>query len=195
MARAVQVWRIVLPLALLGVTGCATNSSRGVHLTPQLGAHRPGDQVYEVSGNDLEMENAMALGVTADAGFLRGTALYSSGARISSRGITGTDKIGDGSMLVLSGDAVWRPLPRVALQPYLLGGVGLKRFDYSIDDQGFSAMFDDHTDFAWHVGAGADLMLGNVGIMAEISDYIGSKNREFGRHDTFVTAGLRIRAF
>jgi hypothetical protein len=194
MHRADHVVRFITPLALVTLTACAT-SSRGLHVTPQIGAHRPGDRVYEVSGDELEMENAMTLGVSAEAGFLRGTAIYSTGATISSRGITNTDDIGDGSMLLLAGDVVWRPLPRIALQPYLLGGVGLKRFDYSIEDQGLRSAFDDHTDFAWNVGAGADLMLGNVGIMAEVSDFIGSKRREFGRHDTIVTAGLRIRAF
>jgi hypothetical protein len=89
-----------------------------------------------------------------------------------------------------------RPLPRLLVQPYLLGGVGLKRQDFSFTDDGLgeNPLPSDRTDLALHVGIGADLMLGGVGIMAEVTDYVTrTEEKTFGQHDAFAFVGLRIR--
>ena len=77
-----------------------------------------------------------------------------------------------------------------------LGGLGLKRQDFSFDDDGVSTnpLPSDKTDLAVHAGVGADLMFGRFGIMAEVTDYITrNEDSTFGQHDAFGMVGLRVR--
>jgi hypothetical protein len=74
------------------------------------------------------------------------------------------------------------------LQPYLLAGAGVKRY---------SGEGDDQSKFTGHVGAGADLKLGPIGLLAEINDYISSFEDETTgdsklQNDVFISLGFRI---
>jgi hypothetical protein len=97
-------------------------------------------------------------------------------------------------MIALTGDIVFRPVPRVILaQPYFLVGAGLKK--YSTEGS-----FEDTTDFTGHLGAGADLSLGVVSLMVEISDYISAFNEVPSgdsrlQNDVFIMAGFKIGLF
>src|SRR5919109_1153908 len=74
-------------------------------------------------------------------------------------------------------------------------GSGIKRQDYSYDDEQFENVFPaEKTDFTVHFGLGADLWLGGIGIMAEVTDFL-SRNADdsLGQHDAFVLVGLRYR--
>jgi hypothetical protein len=182
---------LVLVVLAASVAGCA--SSSGIHIAPTLGAFRPGDRIDTVSGEELEMDNSLALGLNVEGGPVRGTLLYATGGTISRRGVSVND-IGDGSLLALTGDVVVRPIPRVVVQPYGLLGAGLKRQTFSIEDASFDELFpEDRTEFAFHIGLGADAMFGRMGILLEISDFIATDDSPFGRHDTFVTTGIRVR--
>jgi len=143
----------------------------------------------------FDRSGTLGLGLNVELGWLRGSVAYATGATISDEGVSGGD-VGDGSVLAVAADLIVRPLPRVLVQPYLLGGVGLKRQDFSFDDEGISEnpLPSDKTDFALHAGVGADVMLGRIGIMAEITDYITSnEDSTFGQHDAFALVGLRVR--
>src|SRR5690606_12143775 len=131
----------------------------------------------------LDRSGTFGLGLNVELGWLRGSVAYATGASISEEGVDGGD-IGDGSVLAVAADVVVRPLPRLLVQPYLLGGVGLKRQDFSYDDEGLGTnpLPSDKTDFALHAGIGADVMLGRIGIMAEITDYITrNEDSSFGQ--------------
>lgn len=172
------------------LAGSATPAvAQAVYVTPAVGVFIPASDLKGVqSGADqarLEREGTLGLGLNVDIGWLRGSLAYASGASISEEGQSGD--IGDGSVLAVAVDLVVRPLPRLVVQPYVLGGVGFKGQNFSFDE-------DRVDDLALHAGVGADAMFGRFGVMAEITDYI-TRNQDdsFGQHDAFAMIGLRVR--
>ena len=186
-----------LPLAIAFAASPA--SAQSIHVSPMAGAFHPSSDAFDLGQaadqGRLVKGNALALGLNLELSLLRLSAVYATGADIAGGGLGGSNDIGDGSLLAVAGDVVLRPLPRIWFQPYVLGGVGLKRQSFSFEDQSLDEAFDEATtDFAWHAGVGADLMLGNFGIVAEVTDFITSgENDRFGRHDTFLMMGVRLR--
>lgn len=189
-------------LALFGIAafGMAAlpqiSTAQGISITPQIGVYIPGDSfdALEQGGQEVRVkkEGSLALGLNLDLGILRGSLAYASAATLSESGTTG--EIGDGKILAVAADLVLRPLPRILVQPYLLVGAGLRRADYSYDDEGFDAFPKDDSEFAAHVGVGADLMLGPVGVSAELTDFISKdENDDWKRHDAFGFVGLKLR--
>ncbi|HEX2167694.1 MAG TPA: hypothetical protein VHG09_10725 [Longimicrobiales bacterium] len=171
-----------------------------VYITPAAGVFIPAsdleDLEAEAEQTRLDRSGTLGLGLNVELGWLRGSIAYASGATISEDGVEGEDEIGDGSVLAVAADIIVRPLPRLLVQPYLLGGVGLKRQEFSFDDANVTTnpLPSEETDFAFHAGLGADIMLGRFGIMAEISDYITrTEESTFGQHDAFAMVGLRVR--
>jgi hypothetical protein len=180
--------------------GSAEKARAQIYITPAAGAFIPASDLRDLKDQAeqtrLERSGTLGLGLNVELGWLRGSLAYATGATISERGVSGTDEVGDGSVLAVAADVLVRPLPRLLVQPYLLGGVGLKRQDFSFTDDGLgeNPLPSDRTDLALHVGIGADLMLGGVGIMAEVTDYVTrTEEKTFGQHDAFAFVGLRIR--
>jgi hypothetical protein len=195
MTRFLSTTIVAAALALPAMPAAAQ-----IHITPAIGVFVPASDLEDLEGQAaqtrFDRSGTLALGLNLELGWLRGSIAYATGATISDDGISGEDEIGDGSVLAAAADIVLRPLPRLLVQPYLLGGVGLKRQDFSYDDEGLGTnpLPSDKTDFALHAGVGADVMFGRIGIMAEISDYITSnEDRSFGQHDAFGLIGLRVR--
>lgn len=193
--------RSIAPILLLLASQAA--QAQSIHVSPLVGAFHPGSDVFDLRNSaregDLAADHALALGLNVELSFLRGSAVYATGARITDGGVAGGGEVGDGSLLALTGDIVLRPIPRLFIvQPYFLGGAGLKRESYSFDDDELSGLLpENETDLAWHLGIGADVMLGKFGLVAEVSDFI-TRDRDdaiFGRHDTFAMVGLRFRVF
>jgi hypothetical protein len=177
----------------------AAPASAQFYITPAVGVFIPATDLEDLEGQAeqtrFDRSGTLGLGLNVELGWLRGSVAYATGATISDEGVSGGD-VGDGSVLAVAADLIVRPLPRVLVQPYLLGGVGLKRQDFSFDDEGISEnpLPSDKTDFALHAGVGADVMLGRIGIMAEITDYITrNEDSTFGQHDAFALVGLRVR--
>jgi hypothetical protein len=145
----------------------------------------------------LKRESKLALGIIVDAGFIRGSVAYVSGATLTEKGATNTRSVGDGTLLAAAADLVLRPIPRVLVQPYLFGGAGLKHEGYSYTASGISGAFpQDKSDFTLHAGVGADLMLGSFGVIAEVSDFIsknGTAGSGFNKHDAFALVGLKVK--
>jgi hypothetical protein len=191
--------RPLLLAALAVLPAAPVARAQGIHLTPMLGAYKQASDFQTLKGEaqsiDLKRENTMALGANLELGALRGTLAYVTNAKLSREGVSGD--VGEGKLLLLTGDLVVRPIPRIlGLQPYLLGGAGVKRNDYSFKDDGFAADFPkNETDFALHFGVGADLMFGGLGVMAEVGDFVSYADRKFGRHDAVGMVGLRLRLF
>lgn len=188
------VWTAAVTAALM-VPGLA--SAQGLHITPSVGVFIPASDVDGVrDGVDdtrLAREGTLGLGLNIDSGWLRGSIAYASGATISEDGTDGD--IGDGSVLAVAADIVVRPLPRMVVQPYLLGGVGFKRQNFSYDDEGLgNPLPEDQRDLTLHFGVGADLMFGGIGIMAEITDFLSQDTAdEWNQHDAFAMIGIRLR--
>lgn len=190
--RALITAAVLLPLAAGAV------AAQSIHVTPALGVYIPASDLQELRSETeqrrVTREGTLGLGLSIEAGWLRGSIAYASGATITEEGVQNREDIGDGSVLTAAADFVYRPLPRLLVQPYLVGGLGLKRQEYSYRDEGFSNPLDDELDVAVHVGIGADVMFGGVGVSAEITDYVTRhQDGGFGQHDAFALIGLRLR--
>jgi hypothetical protein len=91
-------------------------------------------------------------------------------------------------IIAITGDLVFRPLPRVIFQPYLLAGAGIKRYTLEGGPE-------PETDFTGHLGVGGDLKLGALSVFGEVSDYISKFDGVPDSHlqnDVFVMVGFRI---
>lgn len=193
--------RILLIAAFLTLAGASGASAQGVHLTVNGGAYRQASDFVTLKSGaeeiDLDAGTTFSLGANLELGPLRATAAYVSGATLTRHGVSGKDKIGEGTLLAAAADIVLRPIPRLlGLQPYLLGGVGLKRNSYNFEDQGLPVDFKDYkskSDFSLHWGVGADFMFGRIGVMAEVNDFVTYTDKKFGTHDAFGVIGLRLR--
>jgi opacity protein-like surface antigen len=177
-------------------------NAQSIHLTPLFGSFHPSSSFFDVRGaahdGNLVQDRALGLGMNVELSFLRGSIAYATGARITEDGVDSGNDIGNGSLLALAADVVFRPIPRlVFIQPYVVAGAGLKREHYSFDDNASAVLPESETESAWHLGLGADVMLGKFGLVAEVSDFITRDDNgiTFGRHDSFAMLGLRFRVF
>lgn len=171
-------------------------------VTPLIGAYVPASSFGELRSGatttEFKREATLGLGANIDFGMLRISGAYATGATISQDdGVTGEDEIGDGSVLAIAADLVFRPLPRlIILQPYIFGGAGLKNQSYSFDNGVSVSDFRDESDLTGHVGVGLDLSLGPLNLVAEVSDFISQNNDDdWKTHDAFAMVGLKFRLF
>jgi hypothetical protein len=178
----------------------AQAASAQLSITPSIGAFIPASDLKDLRSSAeearLNREGTLGLGLNVEFGSLRGSIAYATGATITEEGVENDEEIGEGSVLAVAADFVVRPLPRIIVQPYLLGGVGFKRADYSYNDEGLGTdvLPEDNRDLSLHFGIGADLMFGGIGIMAEVTDFLSKdQDDEWGQHDAFAFIGLKFR--
>ncbi len=155
------------------------------------------DEAWDVG----EHETSLALGLTLDfasdntIGF-RLTGLYGTDSEVPVGGIgcTGSACELSSTLLGVSGSIVLRLLPRGSpLRPYLLGGGGIKRYDFEFStDSQLEDAFGDESKAAGVLGAGFDWDLGILKGNLELTDYISGSVLEDGdrQHDFFLTVGL-----
>lgn len=190
-----------LVTAITILASVSTPAEAQLHVTPLAGGYLPASDLDDLrdqaEGARLRREGTLGLGLNLDTGWLRGSIAYASGARITAQGVENGDRVGDGTVLAAAVDLVIRPLPRMGVQPYVLGGVGLKRQDYSFEDDGLGSnpLSRESTDLAIHAGVGLDLMLGSFGLVAEVTDFITREPGDgaWGQHDAWIVVGLRFR--
>lgn len=183
--------------AAVGLLLAAPALASGQGITVLGGAYVPASSLADLEGEAervrVDREGSLALGLNLDLGSLRGTVRYATEATLSERGVDDTSGIESGTLLAAAVDYVARPLPRLlGLQPYVLGGVGLKRMGYSYAEEGATNPFpESERQFAVHFGAGVDLRLAGIGIVIEADDFVGFDDG-FGPHDAFIMAGIRL---
>lgn len=191
--------RAIFALAAAALFAPAAGYAQGVTITPAVGLYIPANDFYnlrdEANNATIEKEGTFAMGLNVEFGALRGSLAYASGAQLNDRGVQDRENIGEGKVLALAGDLVIRPIPRILVQPYLLIGAGLRREDFNYEDDGISDAFpDEQSDFAFHLGVGADLMLGRIGIVAEVTDFLTQEpTGEWNQHDAFGFVGLKLK--
>ena len=165
-------------------------------------------EVVDDRGGSLAFGLALDFGVALSPVSFRAGFDYVSGSEFTYADTTGADlqASGEQTMLAIAGDVVLRPLPRlVVVQPYLLAGAGVKRYDFAFSDvdagSDVEEVFpDSQTDFTLHAGVGLDLGIGPIALVAEVSDYIswyeseGAEGSEM-QNDIFAMAGIRIGLF
>jgi hypothetical protein len=158
------------------------------------GAYIPATDFYEIRDGARTVgaarEAALGLGLNIEMGMFRASLAYATGATLTDGGVQDGADLGDGTVLAGALGGVLRPIPRILVQPYLVGGVGAKRQGFSFED----ATSASSTDLALHFGIGADLMLGGLGAVLEVTDFVSRRpDSGGGQHDAFVMVGVRLR--
>ncbi len=181
---------LVSTSAVLAATAVSAHAQ--VSITPLLGGYVPASDVNQVRGDAANIaktrDGTLALGGNIDFGFLRGSVMYASGTTIKN---ASKAEIGKGSVLAAAADLVIRPLPRLFVQPYLVAGAGEKFYKYNESSSLVSG--GDDRDFALHGGIGADVMLGSVGVVAELTDFFSKgADSKWDVHDAFLMVGLKL---
>ena len=187
-------------LAAALLIGGGEAAAQGISITPSVGAYIPASDLYDLRDElnegivRADKDAALGLGLAVELGWLRGSLAYVSGAEVSREGVSGTEKIGEGPLLLGAADLVVRPIPRLlVVQPYLLGGFGFKNASYDSDNP-TAILPEDKNSTALHIGVGADLVLGSIGIVAEVTDFISrDEDDDWSEHDAFAMIGLKFR--
>ena len=203
------------PIALL-LAGCLAIVLAPEHVRAQ-GGYLIFQAGYYVPGGDLGVLEDAGFGEAVEFGKRERSFAYSLGLElpvsgpISGRATLAYGTSGDVSVVegmcsdcearnnVLNATAalVFRPLPGgLALQPYLLGGGGVKHYDLESLDELQRSVLRDQTRRTLLLGAGIELRLGPLRILTELSDYISpileDSDAESTQHDLFLTAGLML---
>jgi len=185
--------RIVFASAVLLCIATTSTARAQISVTPMIGGYVPATDVNQIGSSAENIaktrEGTLSLGLNVDLGPLRGTLAYASGTTIKN---ASSQEIGKGNVLAAAADFVIRPLPRILVQPYLLAGAGKKFYKYDASATLASGATKDA--FALHGGIGADLSLGKMGVVAELTDFL-SKGAEdkWNAHDAFLMVGLKLR--
>lgn len=187
--------RVLLPAMALVVAVVAVPIAHAqVSITPLIGGYVPASNVNQVQGDAINVaktrDGTLSLGGNVDFGMFRATVAYASGTTIKN---ANKDDIGKGSVLATTADVVIRPLPRILVQPYLVAGAGEKFYKYDQSPTLLSG--GNRNTFALHGGLGADVMLGSVGVAAELTDFLSRSpaDNKWNVHDAFLMAGLKFR--
>lgn len=186
-----QLRALLATTTLLAISALRIDAQ--VSITPMVGGYVPASDVNQVTGDAQNVaktrDGTLSLGANVEFGILRGTLLYASGTTIKN---ASKENIGKGSVLGAAADLVIRPLPRLLVQPYLVAGAGQKFYRYD-ESTSFQSGGND-TDFAFHGGIGADVMLGSIGVAAELTDFL-SKGADdtWNVHDAFLMVGVKLR--
>jgi opacity protein-like surface antigen len=207
----VGAWkRIVIAMgALVCVPGVV--HAQGVRVAPQVGLYVPVSDFGRVTEDGIEgtvdlgkKEATLAYGLGLDwwsrsSLGLRGSIAYATDSDVPISGFGCATCSTRSTMLAVSGSLVLRPVRLLLIDPYVMGGVGVARYDVSsvgLDD-GLDAVFDDRNELAWHLGLGGELTLRFADLLLEVSDYITTYQPPGGtdshrRHDVLIMIGVGI---
>ena len=184
--------RMTVLVTTLVCLATASTLSAQISVTPMIGGYVPATDVNQIGGSAENIaktrEGTLSLGLNVGLGPLRGTLAYASGTTIKN---ASSQNIGKGNVLAAAADLVIRPLPRILVQPYLLAGAGKKFYRYDASAALRSGV--DKKAFALHGGVGADLSLGKLGVVAELTDFL-SKGAEdkWNAHDAFLMFSVKV---
>jgi hypothetical protein len=222
---------LVLPLATLLLLPSdpadAQSGGRRIDVIPSVGLFAPQSDLgrVRVDGEDLPLRqrSALAAGVAVEFPLsaewlsLRGTAGLAPASDIAYLRHVGEESCGhqcyrtiyddvritDSRILILTAGALAR-LPRLAgVQPYAIGGAGIKHHSFSRQQlpSGFENVFDGgRSTVSVHAGAGAEIPLGPVALRAEVADHLSRYRLTNAasphanlQHDVSAQIGFRVR--
>jgi hypothetical protein len=169
-----------------------------LNLGARAGMFSPMSALAETGAGEWKLKSGLGIGASLELDLplspinVRANVEAALGAKLQ---LDDQENGGEVDVVAITGDLVFRPLPRIVVfQPYLLAGGGIKRYSFEDSPLIFG---EGGSDFTGHVGIGGDLKIGPLAVLAELSDYISSfKNEGVGdsklQNDVFVMVGFRI---
>jgi hypothetical protein len=182
----------LIAAASVALAALTTAPAAHAQLSILAGGYVPASDVHSVTSGAQtvaeQRKGTLSLGANLELGFLRVSGAYASGTTIQN---ANRQDVGKGNVLGLAGDLVIRPLPRLLVQPYIVAGAGQKYYKYD-ENSTFTSGTSRH-DFSLHGGLGADLKLGGLGVMAELTDFVSKDaSDKWNVHDAFLMVGLKL---
>jgi hypothetical protein len=201
-------------LTALGSALLAPPASAQIRLIPQVGLYQPFTKLPAAGAGfeEVKKQASFAFGAGIELGqpdkvSFRLNVLHATDSEVPVR-----DRIGVGcqtncarsTVSTATATLILRPIPNIILvQPYLLGGGGVKRYDYTkqdLQDEGLRTLLNDQNQLTGHLGVGAEVNLGVARLIGEVSDLLSAYddgqstmgNTNHLQHDLFVTVGLVI---
>ncbi|MGH7481582.1 MAG: hypothetical protein ACRELV_05460 [Longimicrobiales bacterium] len=204
-----RLHHLVLTTAALALAAAPAAAQGGLALIPKIGAFAPLSDLGEAEGSVQELEGSLAVGLAAEVGLpvlpfdLRAGFDYATDTKVSSEGLGEEGSADEVTLLALTADAVFRRDTGGLLQPYLLLGGGIKRYDISREEVQAGdpdvILDEDESDVTGHLGLGLGLGLGLLTVTAEISDYIsqfeGTDGESELQNDLYLMVGARVGLF
>lgn len=194
-------------LATLATLFLSAGPLDGQRIVPSVGLYVPVSDLGSIEGVDgavdlgkKESTRAYGVGLEWGAGgtiSLRGNVAYATDSNVPISGIGCTTCASRSTMLALTGGVVLRPFRLLFIEPYVIAGTGLKRYDFSSSDfeNGFDVIVEDRTERTYLLGVGGELNLGPISGIVEVSDYFNKYDSGLGagperRHDFIVSVGI-----
>ena len=172
---------------------------------PQIGLYVPANSFGEVSDGGFDgaielgkKESTRAYGLGLEwggGGFLgfRGNLAYATSSDVPISGVGCGVCSSRSTMMALTGGVVVRPLRLLFIEPYVIGALGVKRYDFSRSQIG-EVFLDDRNVRTYQLGVGGELDLGPISGLVEISDYVSERAiqipGERRQHDFIVSFGI-----
>ncbi len=200
----VPIGALLLVSALMGLH---PDTAEGQRIVPSIGMYVPVSDLGAIQGVDgaidlgkKEASRAYGLALEWGAGrivSLRGNVAYATDSGVPISGVGCATCASRSTMLALTGGVVFRPIRLLFVEPYVVLGTGLKRYDFSSTDfeNGFDVVLKDRNERTYVFGVGGELNLGVMSGIIEISDYFSDYDSGLGagperRHDFIVSIGI-----
>jgi hypothetical protein len=199
-------------LAALATALLADAAAAQLRLIPQVGLFQPFTNLPSAGAGfeEVKKEASFAFGAALELGqpdqvSFRVNVLHATDSEVPIEG-TGVGCQTDCARSTVSSataSLILRPIPNIILvQPYLVGGGGVKRYDYTVEDlqnEGLRTLLNDQNQLTGHLGVGAEVNLGLLRLVGEVSDLLSTyddgqdaSSSDQLQHDVFVTVGLVI---
>lgn len=173
--------------ALMG-TGARDVAAQSFRLLPSVGLYVPVADIGRVQKAGVEgvidfgrAESTLAFGLTGafsdEEGLgLRLNLMYATASDIPVSGVGCGTCSARSTLLVGTVSGALRPIPEfVGIRPYVLVGLGLKRYNFdpkNFDD--LDGVLDDQTQGTVQLGLGTDVNLLGLGLFAEVNSYLNN---------------------
>ena len=194
----------VLALAVAGGLLLPHVGEAQTRVIPQIGLYVPANSFGEVSDGGFDgaielgkKESTRAYGLGLEwggGGFvgLRGNLAYATSSDVPISGVGCGVCSSRSTMMALTGGVVVRPFRLLFIEPYLIGALGVKRYDFSRSQIG-EVFLDDRNVRTYQLGVGGELDLGPLSGIVEISDYVSDRAVQIPgerQHDFIVSFGI-----
>jgi hypothetical protein len=188
----------------------AAPAAAQMRLIPQVGLYQQFSEFppLRAGADEIKKEASLAFGLGLELGqpdkvSFRVNVLHATESEVPVEGVGCQADCARSTVSSATATLVLRPIPNIILvQLYALGGGGVKRYDYTLEnlqDEGVRTLLNDQNQLTGHLGLGAEVNLGVVRVVGEVSDLLskyddGQNTSESDKlqHDLFVTVGLAI---